>query len=169
MGKSCSIVLMCLLTAAILFACNPSPVELDVKPSHTVTDIQITKTKQDLSLSPTPTFTSLPTSISPTPISQPSDIELGQIKGVLVDKNSGHLLLERPILFHVILVNENEAEMQELLNKVELEVDKQGWFLFKGVPPGMYSILAGKNVMVTPAFFVEPGQIVDLGKIEVPK
>lgn len=133
-----------------------SPVELDVKPSQ----------------SPKPTFTSLPTSISPAPVSQPSDTELGQIKGVLIEKNSGKPASDRPRLFRDVLENETEAEraeIKELLNKIEFEIDEKGSFLFKGVPYGQYGIFTEKHGIVTPVFIVEPGQIVDLGKIEVPK
>ncbi len=163
----------------MLAACSSAPSEEDIQKAIEETNAAIptnmpapTETSQDLSLSPTPTFTSLPTSISPTPVSQPSDIELGQIKGVLVDKNSGQPVSERPELWRDILENETEAELneiQELFNKIELEIDKQGVFLFKGVPYGQYLIFTKKHGMVTSAFIVEPGQIVDLGKIEIPK
>jgi hypothetical protein len=160
----------------MLAACSSAPSEEDIQKAIEETNAAIptnmpapTETRQDLSSSPTPTFTSLPTSISPTPVSQPSEIELGQIKGVLVDENSGQPVSERPELMRDILENETRAEIQELLKTIELEFDNQGVFLFKGVPYGQYLIFTKKHGLVTSAFIVEPGQIVDLGKIEIPK
>ena len=129
------------------------PVELDVKPSQ----------------SPKPTFTSLTTSISPTPVSQASDTELGQIKGVLIDKNSGKPASDLPRLGRDILENETRAEVREIMNIIEFEIDEKGWFLFKGIPYGQYFIFTEKHGLVTPAFIVEPGQTVDLGEIEISK
>ena len=160
----------------MLAACSSAPSEEDIQKAIEETNAAIptnmpapTETRQDLSSSPTPTFTSLPTSISLTPVSQPSEIELGQIKGVLVDENSGQPVSERPELMRDILENETRAEIQELLKTIELEIDNQGVFLFKGVPYGQYLIFTKKHHLVTSAFIVEPGQIVDLGKIEIPK
>ena len=137
------------------------PVELDVKPSQSP--------KPTLTALPPPTFTSLTTSISPTPVSQASDTELGQIKGVLIDKNSGKPASDLPRLGRDILENETRAEVREIMNIIEFEIDEKGWFLFKGIPYGQYFIFTEKHGLVTPAFIVEPGQTVDLGEIEISK
>jgi len=140
------------------------PVEQDVKPSQSP--------KPTLTALPPPTFTSLTTSISPTPVSQESDTELGQIKGVLIDKVSGKPLSDRPGLWVDAKENQTEAELaefKELFNKIELEIDEQGWFLFKDVPPGPYLIFIEKHGIVTSVFIVDPGQTTDLGEIKLPK
>jgi hypothetical protein len=130
-----------------------------------------TETSQEPPISPTPTFTSLPPAITPTPVPQPSDSELGQIKGILVDENTGQPVPDRPQLWRDVLENETDAELheiQELFNKIELEIDEQGGFLFKGVPYGQYLIFTKKHGMVTDPFMVEQGQLVDLGEIKIP-
>lgn len=131
-----------------------------------------TETSQEAPISPTPTYTSLPPAITPTPVPPPDDSELGQIKGILVDENTGQPVPDRPQLWRDILENETEAELteiQELFNEIELEIDEQGGFLFTGVPYGQYLIFTKKHGMVTNAFMVEPGQIVDLGEIKIPQ
>jgi hypothetical protein len=147
-----------------------TPVEMDIKPTNTVADIQVTKTTH--SLSPLSTFTPSTILISPTPGSQPSDSGLGQIRGVLINKNSGKPLTDRPRLWVDAKEGQTEAELarfKKLFNKIELEIDDQGWFLFKDVPPGPYLIFTEKHGIVTSEFFVEAGQTTDLGEIRLPK
>jgi hypothetical protein len=90
----------------------------------------------------------------------------------LVDKNSGKPLSDRPGLWVDAKENQTETELakfKELFNKIELEIDEQGWFLFKDVPPGPYLIFTKKHGIVTSIFIVKPGQTTDLGEIKIPK
>jgi hypothetical protein len=87
-----------------------------------------------------------------------------------VDKDTGQPILARPGLFRDQLETETEAELaeiQEYMDKIELETDSQGTFLFTGVPPGQYVVFTKQHGVVTSAFTVSPGQIVDLGEIKV--
>ncbi len=118
----------------------------------------------------TPTLTPGPTSPTATPT--PAALLLGQIKGVLVDKDTGQPSLAGPGLFRDQLGNETEAELAEIreyMNKIELETDSQGEFIFTGVPPGQYVVFTKQHGVVTSSFVVLPGQVVDLGEIEVPR
>jgi len=100
----------------------------------------------------------------------PAALQLGQIKGVLVEKDTGKPI--RPALMRSNLQSETEAELAEIkkyLDKVELQTDGKGAFVFSGVPPGQYVIFTYRHGVITSSFTVSPGQVVDLGKIEVAK
>ena len=87
-----------------------------------------------------------------------------------MDKDTKQPILGNPGLFRDRLENETEAELaeiQEYLDKVEIETDSQGAFLFTGVPPGQYGLFTKQHGIVSPIFTVSPGQVVDLGEIEV--
>ncbi len=118
----------------------------------------------------TPTLNPVPSSSTAT--LSPAALLLGHIKGVLVDKDTGKPSLAGPGLFRDQLETETEAELaeiQEYMDKIELEIDSQGTFLFTGVPPGQYVVFTTQHGVVTSAFTVLPGQVVDLGEIEVPR
>ena len=111
---------------------------------------------------------STPTQVPPTPT--PIVLLLGQIKAVLVDKDTRHHILAKPGLFRDQLETETEAELaeiQEYMDKIELETDSLGVFLFTGVPPGQYVLFTTQRGVVTSPFTISPGQVVDLGEIEV--
>jgi hypothetical protein len=128
---------------------------------------------------PQPAPTSTPTPVPPTqtPVPPPATptsaiLELGQIKGMLVDKDTGQTILDRPALFRDQLETETEddlAVIQEYMDKVGFETGSEGGFLFTGVPPGQYVIFTIDHGVVTSEFVVSPGEVVDLGKIEVSK
>ena len=122
---------------------------------------------------PTPISpTATPTPVPPTATPTPAVLLLGQIKGVLVDKHTGQPILARPALFRDHLETETEAELaeiQEYMDEIELETDSHGAFLFTGVPPGQYVVFTIQHGVVTSRFTVSPGQVVDLGAIEVAK
>ena len=120
---------------------------------------------------PIPTLTQVPptpTSVPPAATPTPAALLLGQIIGVLVDKDTGQPILDRPALFRDQLKSDDAAEIQEYMNKIELETDGKGGFHFTGVPPGQYNVFTTKHGIVTASTFtVLPGQVVDLGEIEV--
>jgi hypothetical protein len=146
------------LVVLLLAGCGGAPAE----PTATPTPVP-----------PTPTLTPIPptpTPVPPTATPTPSVLLLGQIKGVLVDKDTGQPILARPALFRDQLETETEAELaeiQEYMDKIELETDSQGAFLFTGVPSGQYVVFTIQHGIVTSPFTVSPGQVVDLGEIEV--
>lgn len=122
---------------------------------------------------PMPTLTQVPatpTSVPPAATPTPAALVLGQIMGVLVDKDTGQPILDRPALFRDQLESDDAAEIQEYMNKIELETDGKGGFHFTGVPPGQYNVFTKKHGIVTSSTFkVAPGQVVDLGEIKVAK
>ncbi|MDH4270717.1 MAG: carboxypeptidase-like regulatory domain-containing protein [Candidatus Aminicenantes bacterium] len=96
---------------------------------------------------------------------------LGEIKGLLVDRNTGQAI--RGVnLFRDYLATETEADrakIDEYMNKAEVETDDRGGFHFKGVPPGHFRLLTKELGIVGPEIIVSPGQTVDLGIIEIQK
>lgn len=122
---------------------------------------------------PTPTPTPVPltpTSVPPADTPTPAAMELGQIMGVLVDKETGKSILDRPALFRDLMDGDDEAEIQEYMNKIELETDGKGGFHFTGVPPGKYNLFTTKHGIVTTATVtLLPGETVDLGEIKIAK
>ena len=104
--------------------------------------------------------------------STPDVSKLGQIKGILVDKESGKTMQVSPFLFRDRLETDTVAVLEEIrkyMDKIELQIDSLGAFHFTGVPYGQYVVATRRQGVVTPAFKIAPGQVVDLGKIELEK
>ena len=98
-----------------------------------------------------------------------------QVKGKLVNKNTGQALRIKPDLFFYypqeIAVDEEEKEKlhAKLQNQeINSEIDDSGTFLIEIINPVRIecALLVGTNI-VTPVFEVSPGKVVDLGTIEV--
>lgn len=114
----------------------------------------------------TATSTPLPETTTPTA----STLQLGQIKGVLIDKDTGQPFVATLYMFRYRVDSGTEynlAEIQEYLNKVEFQIDEGGAFLFTGVPPGKYSLFTKQYGLIEPSFIVAPGEVTDIGEVEV--
>lgn len=114
---------------------------------------------------------SLKTAKNTEPRIQSKELALGQIKGLLVDKNTGQpyrgINLFRE--YSATETEEDRAKLDEYLHKAELETDDKGGFHIKGVPPGRFRLLTKEHGIVGPEIVVSPGQTVDLGIIEIQK
>jgi hypothetical protein len=115
-----------------------------------------------------PTVPPTPVTTTATPV--PPSLLLGEIMGVLVDKDTGKPFQASLNLFREQLNTETEAELaeiQEYLDKAEFQIDDQGAFHFTGVPPGKYVLFTTQYGILTDSFTVSPGQVTDLGEIQV--
>lgn len=98
------------------------------------------------------------------------EVVLAQIKGLLVDLETGHPIQVNNI-FREYLDTDNEADrvkITEYMKKAVLETDEDGSFHFRGLPPGHYRLLSRSN-FVGPKIIVSQGETIDLGVIEVQK
>lgn len=96
-----------------------------------------------------------------------------QVKGKLVNKNTGQALRIKPDLFFIypqeIAGDEKEKLHAKLQNQeINSEIDDSGTFLIEVINPVRIecALIVGTNI-VTPVFEVSPGKVVDLGTIEV--
>jgi hypothetical protein len=138
----------------------PSPDASTALPAHSSESPELDEDQQKKSPVPQPDR------------STPDVSKLGQIKGILVDKESGKTMKVSPFLFRDQLETDTEdllEEVRKYMDKMELQIDSLGVFLFTGVPYGQYVVAIPQEGVVTSAFKLSPGQLVDLGKIEVEK
>jgi len=104
----------------------------------------------------------------------PFDATMAQIKGKFVDKDTGRPLQITPLLWLTYpkdITADEEAELNAAFHasKVKKETDSSGAFsiVIVNVVPGKYALLTRRYGMLTPEFAVSPGEVVDLGTIEV--
>ena len=89
-----------------------------------------------------------------------------------VDKESGKTMQVRLFITRDILETDTGTvpeETRKNLDKGELRIDSLGAFHFTGVPYGQYVVATRQKGVVTPVFKLSPGQVVDLGEIELEK
>ena len=94
------------------------------------------------------------------------DMTPGEIKGVFVDKSSGQPVEFSPGVF-AIHGDRTEEELTALeTNEIQVETDSTGAFSLTNVLPGEYALMDGsyKTILVVD---VEPGQVVDVGTLEI--
>lgn len=141
----------------------------------------------EISATPTPSPTPTPTPVPPTPIpeqqSQPEsqqDVKaLGQIKGILVYRDSDKPCSEYMVDLYLIKGPKDEKGMQAIEKLQQVKTSETGAFIFEQVAPGEYVLTVSKPLegMLMPAFIttdkdgkptaivIGEKQIVDLGKI----
>lgn len=94
------------------------------------------------------------------------DMTPGEIKGVFVDKSSGQPVEFSPGIF-AIYGDRTEEEIAALdANEIQVETDSTGAFSLTNVLPGEYALMDGSYETIA-VVDVKPGQVVDLGILEI--
>ena len=97
----------------------------------------------------------------------PPDPHVGEVKGILVSKETGRPLQVIPDLFRDAAEGEDQEAIQAMLDAMESKPDSAGAFHWIGVPAGLYHLFTRHHGIIGEGFVVVGGGTVDLGVVEV--